>query len=128
MMARNGGGIAASAGARSVAELYREVARSLQLSEEALAKLENVIRAVLTNPTDKLGLDDKEYRQRTAEHVERSFRGLKEIVTNARHITVLVLSHPTYGLGPGTQLGLDAGGRRLLAAAGGLSSRHLRLL
>jgi len=98
------------------------------LSEEALAKLENIIRAVLTNPTYTLSLDDEEYRRRTTEQVDRSFRGLKEIVTNAKHTTGWVLAHPTYGLGPGPQQGLDAAGRQLLAAAAGLSSRHLRLL
>jgi hypothetical protein len=128
LIAQNVNGASASDATRDVAELYGQVAWSLQVSEGALAKLENVVRAVLTGPMYDLNSEDNEYRERAAEQVEQSFRAMAEMVANARQTAGLVLAHPTYGLGPGLQSGLGTQDRELLAVAGGLSPRLLQLL
>ena len=80
----------------------------------------------LTGPIN--GSKDDEYRRRTAEQMNQSFRGLQEMVTNAKLTAVSVLADPARGLGPGAQRGQGSLSRQQLAMAGGLSPRNLRLL
>ena len=60
--------------------------------------------------------------------MNQSFRGLQEMVTNAKLTAVSVLADPARGLGPGAQRGQGSLSRQQLAMAGGLSPRNLRLL
>jgi hypothetical protein len=113
-------------GASTVSELYRQVASSLQLLEEAVAKTENVVRAILVSSSNGLTHENHEYRQRVMQQVKRSFREIQETMTIAKQTAGLVLTHPAYGLGPTPQQGAMI--LQQLAMAGGLSSRTLRLL
>jgi hypothetical protein len=128
----DGGDGGAGSETRSVAALYGQVAGSFQQLENAAAKLENLLRAVLTDPA--VGVDTsapqevEEYRRYAAEQVEQSFRDVNDMLTYAKLTTVEVTMHPVYGLGPGSQPGLGAAGRQRLAVAAGLSPQTLRLL
>jgi len=110
---------------RTVAGLYRQVAQALQLSEEAVAKIEGLVRSLLANGSIP---QDVEYKQRGIEQVQRSFRELKEMVAQAKRTTGWVLTHPAYGLGPSPQTAQGTVPREQLAMVGGLSSRVLRLM
>ena len=124
----NRGYVSSPGDATSVVELYGQVAWSLQLIEEAVARLENVLQPVMTGPADGLRADAV-YRQRVTEQVRSSFRELTEVTTNAKQIALQVLAHPAYGVGPSPQSELGGGaGRQQLAVMGGLSPRLLRLL
>jgi len=107
--------------------MYGQVAWSLQLIEEAVAKLETVVQSNVGGSANGFR-DDLEYRQRVTEQVSGSFRELASVTANARQIAVQVLAHPAYGLGPSPQGGLGVANRQQLAIAGGLSPRVLRLL
>jgi hypothetical protein len=116
----------ASDGARAVTALYRQVAWSLQLLENGIAKIESDVRAALSTPTS--GAKSPEYVRRTTEQMNQSFRALHELVSNARVTAGSVLSHPEYGLGPTPGRSVGSAIRQQLAIAGGLSSRFLHLL
>jgi hypothetical protein len=116
----------ASNGARAVTGLYRQVARSLQLVEKGVAKIESDAQVALSRSTN--GAKKSEYVRRTSEQMNQSFRALHELVSNARVTAGSVLSHPEYGLGPTPQRDSSGAIRRSLAIAGGLSSRFLHLL
>jgi hypothetical protein len=109
----------------TVTRLYQQIALALQLSEEALSKLESVVRLLLTNGS---GREDDDYKQRGIEQVKRSFLELKDMVANAKQITVGVLADPAYGLGPSSQTSQSTVPREQLAIVGGLSPRLLHLL
>ena len=113
-------------GARAVTALYRQVAWSLQLLENGIAKIESDVRAALSTPTN--GAQSSEYVRRTTEQMNHSFRALHELVSNARVTAGSVLSHPEYGLGPTPGRSVGSAIRQQLAIAGGLSSRFLHLL
>jgi hypothetical protein len=102
--------------ARSVAQLFGQVGGSLRDLELAAANLEGTTATILMEP--RLG---------GAERIQRAFKVLAESSLAARRTMKRVLSHPLYGLGPGLK-GLGSEDRLALADAGGLSSRHLRLL
>jgi hypothetical protein len=119
-------GIDASANPmKTVAGLYGQVAQALQLSEEAVAKIEGAVQSLLTNGSMP---QDVEYNRRGMEQVRGSFRELREMVAHAKRTTGRVLTHPAYGLGPSPQTTQGTMPREQLAMVGGLSSRVLRLL
>ena len=114
-------------GGSSVAQLYGQVAWSLQLIEDAVSRLENSLQAVVIGPASLLPVDEK-YQKHVSEQLESSFRELTEVTTNARRTAFRVLAHPAHGLGPTPAGGLGRAGRQQLATVGGLSPRVLRLL
>jgi len=123
--------IATDTGSRSaspigtVTAMYRQVALALQLSEEAVAKIESLVQSL---PMNGSGYQDGNTKQRWMDQVTRSFRELRDMVDNAKSTTVSVLLQPTYGLGPSPQTTQGTVSREQLAIAGGLSSRVLRLM
>jgi hypothetical protein len=127
MVTGGSGYVSSPSDANSVTELYGHVAWSLQLIEEAVAKLETVVQTNVSGPANGFR-DDPEYRQRVAEQVNSTFRELTSVTANAKQIALQVLSSPAYGLGPSPQGGLGVANRQQLAIAGGLSPRVLRLL
>jgi hypothetical protein len=117
---------ATSDGTRGVTEVYRQVAWSLQLLENGVAKIESDIRAALRASIN--GSKNSDFSRRRTEQLQQSFRALHELVSNAKATAGSVLSDPEFGLGPTPQRALRAPGRQHLAIAGGLSSQFLRLL
>jgi Clostripain family len=118
-------------GGSSVAQLYGQVAWSLQLIEDAVARLENSLQAIVIGPASAFPGDEKYQKHVSAqvsEQVESSFRELTEVTTNAKRTAFRVLAHPAHGLGPTPGGGLGRGSRQQLATVGGLSPRVLRLL
>ena len=114
-------------GASGATDLFRQVAWSLRLLEDAVARLEGVVHDSLTDHA--IGTRaDQEYKKRVGANVRQAVGEVKEMAINAKQIAFWVLVHPTYGLGPGIQPGLGAASRQHLAVLGGLSSRYLRLL
>jgi Clostripain family len=109
-----------------VTDLFRQVGQTLRELEQAALQTETTARAMLADPqTQKL--NPKDLVAAAAQEIGRAFRLLEESSTNARRTVRRVLSHPVYGLGPGsTGLGLEE--RQALASAGGLDRRSLRLL
>jgi hypothetical protein len=120
-----GGYLAAMNGTESLTESYRRVARSLQLLEDGVARIESDIATALSTAENG---SNPEYAKRITDQMNRSFRGLHELVSNARLTMGSVLANPSSGLGPSSTGGLGASRRQQLAIAGGLSSRALRLL
>ena len=117
----------ASVGASTrIAQMYEHVAHSLLLLEDAVGALENLLAAASSatlQPTDQ-----DRFHERIEKHVKQSFKEVVELVANAKQVIRWVLSHPSYGLGPGTEPGLGVASRRQLALAGGFTGRVLRLL
>jgi len=116
----------AANGTAVVAEMFRQVAWSLKLMEEAVAKIEGDIQSALSGST--LGAESDEYQRLMREQLDQSFRGLREMIANARSTVFSILAHPADGLGPSTQTASRIPTRQQLATAGGLSSRNLQLL
>jgi hypothetical protein len=111
-----------------VTGLFGEVVWSLQLLEQAVGKLEGVVKIVLTSPTNgKNGSKPDDYQRRLEEQLKGSFRELTDVAINAKLTLGAVLQHPSQGLGPTSQSGLGAE-RQQLAILGGLSSQNLQLL
>ena len=109
-----------------VAELFREVGQALRALEDRTSDVEGTARAMLTEAQIQ-DLSREDLLKAAREEIVRAFRVLEEASTNARRIVRRVLSHPVYGLGPGSGgIGLEE--RKALAAAGGLDRRSLRLL
>ncbi len=121
LVATGADGVAVPSEAGTVAGLYSRVARSLQLLEESLAKVENLALA-----SDIYHANGN--RQQLLDRIARAFREFEELLAHAKQTARWVLAHPTYGLGPGPQHGLGSAERLELAAAGGFSSLNLRLL
>jgi hypothetical protein len=117
---------------KNVFALYMQVALPLQQLETSAAKLETVLRTVLTDPAVSIDptndTERKQYRQYVVEQVEQSFREFDYSLTDATRTTIGVMTHPVFGLGPGPEPGLGAATRQRLAVAAGLSSRVLQLL
>jgi hypothetical protein len=109
-----------------VVDLYRQVAEALFALEEAARSVEETARTVLSGRTAR-AMSAADLKRASAQQIERSFRLLEDAATGARRVVRRVLTHPMYGLGPGSSdLGLE--GRQVLARAGGLDRRGLRLL
>jgi Clostripain family len=118
----------ASVGAATrIAQMYEHAARSLLVLEEAVGALENLLAAAYSSSTLQAS-DQDQFHKRIEKHVNQSFKEVIELVANAKQVIRWVLSHPSYGLGPGTEPGLGVASRRQLALAGGFSGRFLRLL
>jgi hypothetical protein len=58
----------------------------------------------------------------------RAFRILEEFSLQARRTVRRVLTHPIYGMGPGSGVGIGVDEREELARSGGLDGKTLRLL
>src|SRR5262249_26841711 len=101
----------------TVAGLYGQVAQALRLSEESVAKIEGVVRSLLTNGAMP---QDDDYNRRGIEQVRRSFRELKEVLAQAKRTTGWVVAHPAYGLGPSLQTTQGPVPREQFAMVGGL--------
>jgi hypothetical protein len=114
--------------ATTVTGLFREVVWSLQLLEQAVGKLEGVVRFALTRPTNGMnGSTRDDYQRRLEEQLAGAFREVTDVAINAKLTLGGVLRHPSQGLGPTSQSGLGAE-RQQLAIFGGLSSQNLQLL
>lgn len=111
----------------TVAGLFRQVAVSLQMLEQAVGKLEGVAHGVLTNAaTAHNGSEPDDYERRLINQLKGAFQEVVEVANSAKQTLGAVLRHPSHGLGPQSALG--PADRQQLAIAGGLSSRNLQLL
>ena len=109
-----------------VVDLYRQVAEALVGLEEAALSVEITARTVLSSRTAR-AMRKEDLKRASAQQIERSFRLLEDAAMAARRVVRRVLAHPIYGIGPGSgDLGLEE--RQVLARAGGLDRRSLRLL
>jgi hypothetical protein len=109
-----------------VVDLYSQVAEALFALEEAALSVEVTARMVLSSRTTR-AMSEEDFRRASAQQIERSFRLLEDAAMGARRVVRRVLAHPIYGIGPGSNdLGLEE--RQVLARAGGLDRRSLRLL
>ena len=111
----------------TVAGLFRQVAVSLNILEQAVGKLEGVAHGVLTSAaTANNGSRPPDYQERLTEQLNSAFGEVAEVANSAKQTLGAVLRHPSHGLGP--QSGLSSADRQQLAVFGGLSSRNLQLL
>jgi len=120
------GGGELSNGTGAVARMFGQVAWSLQLVENSVAKIENDIAAGFSNAT--LAGGGAEYQRRRMELLNQSFRGLQETIANAKNTIYATIAHPAYGVGPSVQGVSNTMTRQQVAIAGGLSSQNLQLL
>jgi hypothetical protein len=111
----------------SAIKLFRRAAVALKLLEEAITEIESDVRLILTNPPPGTNGDGEDYKRRSVEQVELSFRTLNEVVKNARDTVFGILADPSQGLGPTEQRSVTFD-RQNLALAGGLSALDLSLL
>jgi hypothetical protein len=109
-----------------VADLFGQVGAALKRLEEATLGVEVVARNMLQDArTQNLSRDV--LLRAARDEIDRSFGVLEEASLNARRAVRRVLSHPVYGVGPTSgDVGLEQ--RQVLATAGGLDRRNLRLL
>ena len=109
-----------------VVDLYRQVAEALYALEEAALSVEVTARTLLSSRSAR-SMDPDDLKKASVQQTERSFRLLEDASLGARRVVRRVLAHPIYGIGPGSSdLGLEE--RQVLARAGGLDRRGLRLL
>jgi hypothetical protein len=109
-----------------VVDLYRQVAEALFALEEAALSVEVTARTVMSSQAVQ-SMSKKDLEEASAQQIKRAFRLLDDASMGARRVVRRVLAHPIYGIGPGSSdLGLEE--RQVLARAGGLDRRGLRLL
>jgi len=109
-----------------VVDLFGQVGQSLGQLEDATSQLENTARTALSN-AESQRLTRADMLKAAGQGIRRALAMVEEASRNARLTIRGVLSHPVYGLGPGSPaIGLEE--REVLANAGGLSRRNLRLL
>ena len=109
-----------------VVDLYRQVAEALFALEEAALSVEVTARTLLSSRAAR-AMSEKDLKRASAQQTERAFRLLEDASMAARRVVRRVLAHPIYGIGPGSSdLGREE--RQVLARAGGLDRRSLRLL
>ena len=124
MLSKGQGFFEPATNAALLAGLYELVAASFISLEEALVDVEDV---AVTNG----GLDgSKSGAAFTAaiNEFRRALRTFDERLIQARRAVFAVIAHPTHGVGPGPQGGLNIDDRKELAAASGLSPQRLLLL
>jgi hypothetical protein len=126
LLAGANGSSTSSSSVITLANIYSDVASSLRRVEEALAGLESLLQVIAAPTSADHGGQSPDFRDEMEKQVKQAVRQLREMVSNARQVTVSAIVHPIYGLGPSLQFGGDA--RQQLAVAGGLSSGSLRLL
>jgi hypothetical protein len=112
----------------SAIELFGQAAAALKLLEEAIAEIERDVRLFLTNPPLGRNGDGADYKRRSIEQVELSFRALNEVVANAKDTVFRIVADPSQGLGPTPEQSSVGFDRQNLALAGGLSALDLTLL
>ena len=109
-----------------VVDLYRQVAEALFALEEAALSVEVTARTILSSRSAQV-MSAEDLKRASVQQTERAFRLLEDASMGARRVVRRVLAHPIYGIGPGSSdLGLEE--RQLLARAGGLDRRSLRLM
>ena len=109
-----------------VAGLFQQVGDSLRGLEQATLEVETVARNMLAE-SQAQDLSKEELLGAASGEIDCAFRVLEDASGDARRTVRRVLGHPLYGIGPGgTGLGLEE--RQVLASAGGLDRRSLRLL
>jgi hypothetical protein len=109
-----------------VVDLYRQVAEALFALEEAALSVEVTARTILSSRSARV-MSAEDLKRASVQQTERAFRLLEDASMGARRVVRRVLAHPIYGIGPGSSdLGLEE--RQLLARAGGLDRRSLRLM
>ena len=121
------GSMAGASPGAIIGELFRQVGVAMQSLETAGADAETIgVKALLApGGTPALGL--LSHVTLAKSRLERAFRALSEASTDLRRTVHRVASHPTYGVGPGSQ-GVSIDDRRELASVSGLNSTALNLL
>ena len=110
-----------------IAELFRQVGVAMQSLEAAGADAETIAAKALLAPGGTPAFELLSHVTLAKSRLERAFRALAEASTDLRRTVHRVASHPTYGVGPGSQ-GVTIDNRRELASASGLNSSELALL
>ncbi|HWJ55132.1 MAG TPA: clostripain-related cysteine peptidase [Vicinamibacterales bacterium] len=110
-----------------IAELFRQVSVAMQSLEAGGADVETIAAKALLAPGGTTAFELLSHVTLAKSRLERAFRALAEASTDLRRTVHRVASHPTYGVGPGSQ-GVTVDDRRELASASGLNSTELALL
>ncbi len=110
-----------------IAELFRQVGVAMLSLEAAGADAETIAAKALLAPGGTPAFELLSHVTLAKSRLERAFRALSEASTDLRRTVHRVASHPTYGVGPGSQ-GVTIDDRRELASASGLNSAELALL
>jgi hypothetical protein len=110
-----------------IAALFRQVSVALQSLEAAGADAETIAAKALLAPSGVSAFATLSNTTLAKSRLERAFRALAEASGDLRRTVRRVVSHPTYGIGPGLP-GVTSDDRRELARATGMSSTELALL
>jgi hypothetical protein len=110
-----------------IANLFLQVGMSLKALENAGAEAETLATKALLAPGGVHAFEALSNITLAKTRIERAFAGLSEASADARSTFRRVVTHPTYGIGPGPR-DVTVADRQEIARAGGLSSADLALL
>jgi hypothetical protein len=110
-----------------IGNLFLQVGVSLKALENAGGEAETLATKALLAPGGVQAFEALSNITLAKTRIERAFAGLSEASADARATFRRVVTHPTYGIGPGPRE-VTVADRQELARAGGLSSADLALL
>jgi hypothetical protein len=110
-----------------IADLFLQVGVSLKALENAGADVETLATKALLAPGGVQAFEALSTVTLAKARLERAFQELSEASADARLTLRRVVTHPTYGIGPGPRE-VTVSDRQEFARAGGLSSADLALL